>query len=50
MARRCLYIGAMAEHMIYHLARANQWRAAKEAGVYHGTDEDSADGSALFNR
>lgn len=49
MTRRCLYIWAMAEHMIYHLARANQWRAAKEAGVYHGTDEDTADGFLHFS-
>ena len=49
MARRCLYIWAMAEHMIYHLARANQWRAAKETGVYHGTDEDTADGFLHFS-
>ena len=39
----------MAQHMIYHLARAGQWRAAKEAGVYHGTDEDTADGFLHFS-
>ena len=35
--------------MIYHLARANKWRAAKEAGVYQGTDEDTADGFLHFS-
>ena len=39
----------MAQHMIYHLARAGQWRAAEEAGVYHGTDEDTADGFLHFS-
>lgn len=49
MAPRSLYIRAMAEHMIYHLARAEQWRAAERAGVYHGTDEDTADGFLHFS-
>lgn len=39
----------MIEHMIYHLARANRWRAAKAAGMYHGTNEDTADGFLHFS-
>ena len=49
MARHCLYIRVMSQHTVYHLGRAIQWRAAKEAGVYHGTDEDTADGFLHFS-
>ena len=49
MARRCLYIRGMTQHIIYHLARADQWRASKEVGVYHGSDEDTADGFLHFS-
>ena len=38
----------MAEHDLPSRAR-DQWRAAEEAGVYHGTDEDTADG-CIFDR
>ena len=35
--------------MIYHLARKAEWESSMEAGVYHGTAEDHADGFLHFS-
>ncbi|MEQ9349683.1 MAG: DUF952 domain-containing protein, partial [Alphaproteobacteria bacterium] len=35
--------------LIYHLARAAEWRAAQASGVYDGSAEDRADGFLHFS-
>jgi uncharacterized protein (DUF952 family) len=35
--------------IIYHICRADEWAAAARAGVYHGSDQDRADGFIHFS-
>lgn len=35
--------------MIYHMCRAEEWEAAQRQGVYHGSDQDRADGFLHFS-
>jgi uncharacterized protein (DUF952 family) len=35
--------------MIYHMCRAEEWAAAKSAGMYHGSSQDLADGFIHFS-
>lgn len=35
--------------MIYHMCRADEWRAAQIAGVYRGSSQDHADGFIHFS-
>jgi uncharacterized protein (DUF952 family) len=39
----------MADGLIYHMCRRAEWRAAEEAGVYHGSSQDAADGFIHFS-
>jgi uncharacterized protein (DUF952 family) len=36
-------------HRIYHMCRHDEWRAAEQAGVYHGSSQDAADGFIHFS-
>lgn len=35
--------------MIYHMCRAEEWEAACETGVYHGSSQDRGDGFIHFS-
>jgi uncharacterized protein (DUF952 family) len=39
----------MGERLIYHICRADEWRAAQEAGQYGGSSQDQADGFIHFS-
>lgn len=39
----------MEERVIYHMCRADEWRAAQEAGRYAGSSQDRADGFIHFS-
>lgn len=42
-------VRGMSETLIYHLARAREWQAAEDAGVYRGSPEDRRDGFLHFS-
>jgi len=35
--------------LIYHMCRADEWRAAEDAGIYTGSSQDRADGFIHFS-
>jgi len=37
------------QRMVYHMCPAATWEEAKEAGVYHGTEDDRRDGFIHFS-
>ena len=39
----------MADGLIYHMCRAEEWRAAERAGRYEGSSQDAADGFIHFS-
>jgi len=39
----------MADELIYHICRREEWRAAVEAGTYRGSSQDQADGFIHFS-
>ncbi|HZS83267.1 MAG TPA: DUF952 domain-containing protein [Stellaceae bacterium] len=39
----------MAKPLVYHMCRAEEWRAAGAAGVYRGSSQDAADGFIHFS-
>jgi uncharacterized protein (DUF952 family) len=39
----------MAELLIYHMCRREEWQAAAETGVYFGSTQDTADGFIHFS-
>ncbi|WP_207483992.1 DUF952 domain-containing protein [Arenibaculum pallidiluteum] len=39
----------MTEPLIYHMCRAEEWRAAEAAGSYRGSSQDAADGFIHFS-
>jgi uncharacterized protein (DUF952 family) len=39
----------MAERLIYHMCRREEWQAAAETGVYFGSTHDAADGFIHFS-
>jgi uncharacterized protein (DUF952 family) len=39
----------MTERVIYHMCRADEWRAAQAAGFYAGSSQDRADGFIHFS-
>jgi uncharacterized protein (DUF952 family) len=39
----------MAERLIYHMCRREEWQAAAAAGVYRGSTQDLADGFIHFS-
>jgi uncharacterized protein (DUF952 family) len=39
----------MADGLIYHMCRAEEWRTAERAGRYEGSSQDAADGFIHFS-
>ena len=39
----------MADALIYHICRREEWRAAAEQGLYRGSTQDAADGFIHFS-
>jgi uncharacterized protein (DUF952 family) len=39
----------MAQLLIYHMCRAEEWRAAEKTGSYAGSSQDAADGFIHFS-
>ena len=39
----------MAEALIYHMCRREEWRTAESAGTYRGSSQDEADGFIHFS-
>ena len=39
----------MADALIYHICRREEWQAAVEAGAYRGSSQDEADGFIHFS-